>query len=296
MKSRHEGDRGWGTSAEPCARGRRGRAGGGRSRRRRRPLTPQRSRTRRRSRSPLPELEHRAGDAVSTAVNVIRLRGPIPAVNVTLHRVGHSRPRDIGVLLVSPNADTVNVRSFTCGGSAIEDFTWILDQQAANPMPRGADCPGFVLSAERDRHVVLALPGAGRPARPAPRRLRRREREQLEAVRERLPARTARRHRGRLDAAVRRRDGRRPDRAAGPRTPARKSSSGRANAWLDPAHPAGRSETRELPVSRDSADPGLCLRFRVKRDSPAGYPSAAADDWEEHAECGPDARLRQRWQ
>jgi hypothetical protein len=96
-------------------------------------------------------------------VNVIRLRGPIPAVNVTLHRVGHSRPRDIGVLLVLPNADTVNVRSFTYGGSAIEDFTWILDQRAANLLPRGADCPDLVLSAEPERHVVLALPGAGRP-------------------------------------------------------------------------------------------------------------------------------------
>ena len=32
-----------------------------------------------------------------------------------------------------------------CGEDDIEDFTWIFDQQAANPMPRdGSSCPDFV--------------------------------------------------------------------------------------------------------------------------------------------------------
>ncbi len=79
-----------------------------------------------------------------SSVDVSGMSGPITDVNVTLHRVGHTNPADIGVLLVSPLGDTVNVMSLNCGTTDIEDFTWILDQQAANPMPRPGDCPDFV--------------------------------------------------------------------------------------------------------------------------------------------------------
>lgn len=79
-----------------------------------------------------------------SSVNVSALPGPITDVNVTLHRVGHTWPESIGVLLVSPSGDTVNVMSGNCDDVDIEDFTWVFDQQSASPMPRGATCPDFV--------------------------------------------------------------------------------------------------------------------------------------------------------
>ncbi len=78
-----------------------------------------------------------------SSVVVSGMPGPITDVNVTLHGVGHTFPNDIGVLLVSPSGDTVNVMRGNCGLVDIEDFTWILDQQASTPMP-GDSCPEFV--------------------------------------------------------------------------------------------------------------------------------------------------------
>ena len=81
-----------------------------------------------------------------SAVVVSGMPGPITDVNLTLHGVGHTAPGDIGVLLVSPSGDTVNVMNLNCGLDEIEGFTWILDQQASTPMPQGGDnsCPEFV--------------------------------------------------------------------------------------------------------------------------------------------------------
>jgi subtilisin-like proprotein convertase family protein len=81
-----------------------------------------------------------------SSVVVSGMPGPITDVNVTLHGVGHTNPRGIGVLLVSPSGDTVNVMRLNCSSIAIEDFTWILDQQASTPMPQdgGVSCPEFV--------------------------------------------------------------------------------------------------------------------------------------------------------
>ncbi len=81
-----------------------------------------------------------------SSVVVSGMPGPITDVNVTLHGVGHTSPRNIGALLVSPSGDTVIVMSGNCGIGDIEDFTWILDQQASTPMPMGtgSSCPEFV--------------------------------------------------------------------------------------------------------------------------------------------------------
>jgi subtilisin-like proprotein convertase family protein len=87
-----------------------------------------------------------AGTPYPSSVVVSGMTGPITDVNVTLHRVGHTNPRDIGVLLVSPSGTAVNVMRLNCSSIAIEDFTWILDQQASTPMPQdgGVSCPEFV--------------------------------------------------------------------------------------------------------------------------------------------------------
>jgi subtilisin-like proprotein convertase family protein len=81
-----------------------------------------------------------------SSVVVSGMPGPITDVNVTLHGVGHTNPRNIGALLVSPSGDTVNVMRLNCSSIPIEDFTWILDQQASTPMPQdgGVSCPEFV--------------------------------------------------------------------------------------------------------------------------------------------------------
>jgi subtilisin-like proprotein convertase family protein len=79
-------------------------------------------------------------------IAVSGMSGPITDVNVTLHRVGHTLPADMAVLLVSPSGDTVKVMSRNCGVEDIEDSLWTFDQQAATPMPAGAgsSCPEFV--------------------------------------------------------------------------------------------------------------------------------------------------------
>ncbi len=81
-----------------------------------------------------------------SSVVVSGITGPITDVNVTLHRVGHASPHDIGVLLVLPSGDSVALMRLNCGEGGIEDFTWILDQQASTPMTQSNDesCPEFV--------------------------------------------------------------------------------------------------------------------------------------------------------
>jgi subtilisin-like proprotein convertase family protein len=79
-----------------------------------------------------------------STVAVSGMSGPVTDVNVTLHRFGHTVPASIAVLLVSPSGDTVKLMQDNCGIEDIEDFTWIFDQQAANPMLRPGGCPDFV--------------------------------------------------------------------------------------------------------------------------------------------------------
>jgi subtilisin-like proprotein convertase family protein len=87
-----------------------------------------------------------AASPYPSSVVVSGITGPITDVNVTLHRVGHASPHDIGVLRVSPSGDSVALMRLNCGEGGIEDFTWILDQQASTPMPTAFDssCPEFV--------------------------------------------------------------------------------------------------------------------------------------------------------
>lgn len=99
-----------------------------------------------------------------STVNVSGMPGPITDVNVTLHRVGHNVPLGIKVLLVSPSGDSVKLMASNCGEDEIEDFTWIFDQQTANPMPRdGTSCPDFVY-----RPNPSSFDSWGAPAPPGP--------------------------------------------------------------------------------------------------------------------------------
>jgi len=102
-----------------------------------------------------------------SSVLVSGMSGPITDVNVTLHRVGHTSPHELQILLVSPSGDTVNVMNGNCGGEDIEDFTWIFDQQASTPMPRSGDgtCPGFVYRPNANNFTGLTWP-APAPAGP----------------------------------------------------------------------------------------------------------------------------------
>ncbi|HZN90295.1 MAG TPA: Calx-beta domain-containing protein [Thermoleophilaceae bacterium] len=78
-----------------------------------------------------------------SSVSVSGMTGPITDVNVTLHRVGHSYPSDLRALLVSPTGEKVRLMSGRCGTDDIEDYTWIVDQQALEEFP-GSSCEGFV--------------------------------------------------------------------------------------------------------------------------------------------------------
>ena len=103
-----------------------------------------------------------------SSVGVSGMPGPVTDVNVTLHRVGHTFPRNIGVLLVSPSGDSVMVMRLNCEPEDIEDFTWIFDQQATVAMPETGRCDEFVYRPNPiapPAPVVLEWPA---PAPPAP--------------------------------------------------------------------------------------------------------------------------------
>lgn len=111
-----------------------------------------------------------AGGATASSypsqVSVSGATGPVTDVNVTLHRVGQNRPDLFKALLVSPSGEKVNLMNSNCGSAAIEDFTWVLDQEAANPMPRGAStsCPDFLYRP--DAFASTASMPAPAPASP----------------------------------------------------------------------------------------------------------------------------------
>ena len=72
------------------------------------------------------------------------LGGPIADVAVTLHRVGHTNPDDLDVLLVSPSGDKVMLMSDACGVDDIEDYSWTFSQQAPRAMSDdSSDCGAF---------------------------------------------------------------------------------------------------------------------------------------------------------
>ncbi len=116
-------------------------------------------------------------------VVVSGMTGPITDVNVTLHRVGHSFPNDIRALLVSPSGEKVRLMSGRCGADDIEDFTWILDQQALEEMPSG---PRATASPTGRRAVRAAF------------RPRRRPRARTPTSLEQLQRRAGQRHLGAL--------------------------------------------------------------------------------------------------
>lgn len=108
-----------------------------------------------------------AASPYPSSVAVSGMSGPITDVNVTLHRVGHTSPHYIQILLVSPLGDTVNLMSGNCGGEDIEDFLWTFDQQASTPMPRSGDgtCPEFVYRPNANNFTGITWPT---PAHPGP--------------------------------------------------------------------------------------------------------------------------------
>jgi subtilisin-like proprotein convertase family protein len=74
-------------------------------------------------------------------IAVSGLTGPITNLAVTLYRVGHTRPAEMDILLVSPSGDNVMLMSDACGEDDIEDFTWIFSQQAPRAMSSdSSDC------------------------------------------------------------------------------------------------------------------------------------------------------------
>jgi subtilisin-like proprotein convertase family protein len=74
------------------------------------------------------------------------LTGPITNVTVTLHRVGHTIPDELDILLVSPSGEDVMLMSDACGATenGIEDFTWTFSQAAPRQMSNdSSDCEEF---------------------------------------------------------------------------------------------------------------------------------------------------------
>ena len=83
------------------------------------------------------------GSPYPSPVSVSGMTGPITDVKVILHRVGHAYPKDMQVVLVSPNGNAVILMNGNCGTSPIEDFTWTFSDDAPEAMGDGP-CDGFV--------------------------------------------------------------------------------------------------------------------------------------------------------
>jgi subtilisin-like proprotein convertase family protein len=86
---------------------------------------------------PAPGAPSGSASPYPSSVSVSGVTGPVTDVAVTLHGFGHTRPQDVGLLLVSPSGDTAQVMRSNCGDTDIEDLTWIFDQQWPIPMPLG---------------------------------------------------------------------------------------------------------------------------------------------------------------
>jgi subtilisin-like proprotein convertase family protein len=95
-----------------------------------------------------------------TSIDVSGMVGPIEDISLVLRQVGHTRPRDIDVLLVSPEGSSALVMGNNCGADDIEDFTWTFDQHAGPTMDHGP-CGGALYQPAPLNH------GASLPA-PAP--------------------------------------------------------------------------------------------------------------------------------
>jgi subtilisin-like proprotein convertase family protein len=75
-------------------------------------------------------------------LSVSGMRGPISDLKLTLHRFGHTNPRDVDILLASPDGATSVVMSDACGDGDIEDYTWTFPTSGGEDM--GSECPEFV--------------------------------------------------------------------------------------------------------------------------------------------------------
>lgn len=104
-----------------------------------------------------------AASPYGSPVAVSGLPGPITDVNVTIHGFGHTAPSDVAMVLASPAGVKVRLMFSNCGTTDVEDFTWILDQEAANPMPQGAECPDFVYRPAGPGIVDLPAPAPAGP-------------------------------------------------------------------------------------------------------------------------------------
>lgn len=104
------------------------------------------------------------GSPYPSAINVDSVVGPVTDVNVTLHGVSHAQPANMRVVLVSPAGRAVTLMGANCGSTDVDNFTWIFDQQAAQPMPGQADCPGFVYQpAPATSNINLPAPAPPSP-------------------------------------------------------------------------------------------------------------------------------------
>ncbi|WP_377320957.1 hypothetical protein ACFJIY_17915 [Pimelobacter simplex] len=77
--------------------------------------------------------------SVSSDVQVSGIGGRITDVDVVLNGLGHTRPNDLDIWLVSPgtNAVAVPLMSDTCGGAAISGRTLTFDDEVATTLPTG---------------------------------------------------------------------------------------------------------------------------------------------------------------
>lgn len=74
-------------------------------------------------------------DPYPSTVTVTNMPGTITKVTVTLSQLSHTFPDDVGVLLVGPGGDTVELMSDVGGSIDVASVTLTFDQAAADPLP-----------------------------------------------------------------------------------------------------------------------------------------------------------------
>ena len=99
-----------------------------------------------------------------STINVTGQAGKVESVVVSLRGLRHEFPRDVDVLLVSPDGDASVVMSDSCGSNPVQNVTLAFDDNAAAAMPANAACDGLLYRPTDTVASADSWPGA--PAGP----------------------------------------------------------------------------------------------------------------------------------
>ena len=94
--------------------------------------------------------DNRAANPYPSTIDVSRMGTQVDKVTVTLRQFSHTFPRDVDVLLVSPNGRTVMLMSDSGPDGPVQNLTLTFDDAAANGLPLGSLSSGTFRPANHE--------------------------------------------------------------------------------------------------------------------------------------------------